>query len=281
MSYVLAQYPYSREEDSGIFFADYISDGVVKRFHQPKNDVLSASEMEFYDECIYIGNATLESGKNYYFHGKIQRKLDDTQIFLVKLRKVVESSQDGIVEPNQEDSKEQYIKTITIGGGDQDNFVDIEFMFNPLETFNCITFELQRTIIDYKGGTRYPKIIYEELSLMNNLIGTKMNIESGVKFIKLGVQSRPGLLMCINNEEIRNSRTGIFEIKNGVMTVSFFCVMNAANETTSDMEEYIKKLGDPTIVPGNTKDQKSACYFSYSKTRPIDSFTIDYMYEQN
>jgi hypothetical protein len=67
------------------------------------------------------------------------------------------------------------------------------------------------------------------------------------------------------------------------MTVSFFCVMNAANETTSAMEDYIEELGGPT-VPENTEDQKSFCYFNvsrYSKTRPIDSFTVDYMYEQN
>lgn len=284
MSYILAQYPHFREESSGTFFANYITDGVAKRFHQPKNDILSTSEIEIYDECVYIGNTPLVSTNNYYFHGKIQRKLEP-QTFLVKLRKVIESSQEGIVEQNKEDAKEQYIKTITINGGNKNSFVDVEFMFNPLETFNCITFELQRTVQDYTGGMRYPKIIYEELSSMNNLIGSRMGISEGVKFIKLGVQSVPGLLMCINSEEIRNSRTGIFEIKNGIMTVSFFCVMNAANETSTRMKDYITELSiddeEPGAIPWNTEDPYSKCFFSDGKTRAIDGFTVDYMYEQN
>lgn len=275
MPYILGQYNHKGGNDTSGVFASYVTAGAAKRLKKDSSDPLSSSIMEFNDECVYVSTG-FSLNNNYYFHGKIQRKSTKSQVFTVKLLSVEEDTEEGIVKPVL-NSKEQYIKNVTIGSGDIDEFVDIEFMFSPLDNFNCIVFELQRDTDDYRLETRYPKIIYEEMSAIKNIIGAEMEIPTGIKIIKLGIQSRPGLMMCINNEEIRNSRSGIFEIKDGVMTVSFFSVVNAAKEDTSDMDDYINSLKNK---PENTVVQWSKCYFNSSKTRYVDSFTFDYMYQQ-
>ena len=275
MSYILGQYNHKGGPDNDNSFAVYETVGEAKRLQKDNVDPLASNIMSFNDECLYVSSGfTLNN--NYYFHGKIQRKSTKSQIFTIKLLTVeVEDPSSGLVKTIL-DSKEQYIKTITIGPGDIKEFIDIEFIFSPMDNFNCIVFELQRDTDDYRLATRYPKIIYEELSSINNIISGKMGLPTGTKFIKIGVQSRPGLMMCINSEEIRNSRTGIFEIKNGIMTVSFFSVINVAKENDSTVDDYIASLEN---VPENTEIQYSRCFFDNPKTRRIDSFTIDYMYQ--
>ena len=41
------------------------------------------------------------------------------------------------------------------------------------------------------------------------------------KIVKIGVQGPPSLLMCINGEQIRIGKTGIFEINEDNVSISF------------------------------------------------------------
>lgn len=272
MAYVLGQYNYNKAS-GGDAFATLITGGTVKRFNPSQETTVGG--LTFHDECIVIDNG-LSANNNYYFHGKIQCKAQP-QIFQVKLLSV-EPDGDGVKETSE--SKDQYLRTITIGGGEKNEFIDVEFIFSPMVNCNCILFTLQRESSDYQIEIRYPKILYQELSNIKNIIGiTPMGIPNGTKFIKIGVQSRPGLMMCINNEEIRNSRSGIFEIKNGVMTVVFFSVVNGVQESGSELSDYITNLVDN--IDWNTSDQYSYCFFDTEKEpREIDSFTLDYLYQE-
>ena len=80
------------------------------------------------------------------------------QTFNIKLVKSTVTS--------NEDNIEQYLKTITVYQGLETNWADVEFVFTPYDIFDTILFELQRDRSDYQIETRYPIIIYEELSLL-------------------------------------------------------------------------------------------------------------------
>lgn len=233
----------------------------------------------FFDECVVLDSA-LVSGKNYYLHTKIKR-LNSPQIFYIYLINYDDSGGG--------DTKTQYLKTITVQSGSQNQWVDFELVFTPLIQFDCILFQLQRTIEDYRIGTRYPTIVYEELSLLDNLISNK--IKQGISLIKFGIQSRPGLMMCINGNEIHIGRTGIYEMRNGLISVSFLSVVkgsipdiNGSNPIRIDgivvpIESLLGKLAYSSPIEG-ANATNSVCIFDNSKLRAIDSFTLDYMYKE-
>ena len=277
MSYVLGQYNNTAGENTS--FMTLITDGVAGRC-QLVDASSSASGLNFEDECIVLTEGVFQTNRNYYFHGKI--KLTDLQglDFSVKMINVDASSGTGTIPVfKREGTDEQYIKTISLPGSADGRWVDITFSFSPLTTFNCISFELQRTQADYQGGIRYPLIIYEELSEINNIINRAHGMKEGVNLIKIGVQSRPGLLMNINGEEIRTNRTGIYEIKNGIVVVSTFSVVASAKEDGTALIDEMNRIdtaweaGDPKSTIG------SGCIIDSSKTRTIDSFTLDYLYK--
>ena len=200
MGYIIGQYNHNRNSGDDNSFIELITSGTAKR-KQSQNDSGSSSLIPFEDECIQISRGLLSSNY-YYFKCYIKRLLTD-QTFYVKLI-------------NYEDvpgeNTEQYIKTVTIRGGNPDEWVSFECIFHPVIQFDTILFQLQRTLDDYRTGTRYPKIAYQELGIINNIINTK--IANNVNLLKIGVQSHPGLMMCINGEEIHASRSGIYEVKN-------------------------------------------------------------------
>ena len=258
MSYILGQYNKNRGVNDNAFMT-LITSGTALRKAFNEDSGVSGITNIFEDE--YVKVSALLNTNHYYFHGKIKR-LNTEQTFNIKL---VNDTTSG----SETENVDQYIKTIKVApkGSGLSEWADVEFIFTPIITFDSILFELQRTIADYTSP-RQPIIFYEELSIINNIIPTQ--IKDGVKLIKLGVQSRPNLLMCIEGEEIRTCRTGIYELKNGIITINFFSVCHAIAEGSgSTMEQDMETA---TI---------SQCYFGSDKAnREIDSFTLDYMYRE-
>lgn len=281
MAYIVGQYNHNKDSGDDGSYIDLITSGTVRRRqNQSDSGVIGSSLDPFKDECIQLGN--LSTSEYYYFRCQIKR-LASEQIFYVKLVNY-DASASGSVE--------QYIKTITIQGGKPDEWVSVECIFHPIVQFDCILFQLQRTLDDYRIAARYPKIAYQELGIINDVIG--MKIASDTKLLKIGVQSHPGLVMCINGEEIHTSRSGIYEIKNGVLPVNFFSVVNAAKENTTTMQDWMNDIGSQSVAIEEaveagtmTRDQATARYeamnnrsfFGTSKTVEIDPFILDYMYE--
>lgn len=269
MAYILGQYNEQTRVDGDSTFMSLVTSGTARRRSTSSDSGVSgSSDLVFNNECVQI-NSTLSSNNHYYFHGKIKRMLSD-QEFEIKLVNFDDSSLD------------QFIKNVTVTGGNENEWVDIEFTFTPFVTFDTILFYLKRTAEDSLTGARIPIIIYEELSIINNVIPKKIRPDTAL--IKIGVQGRPGALMCINGEEIRICRTGIYEIKNGVILVDFFSVVNAADETNPTL------IGDQITEintrwnNATTQEQKEAigsrCLFSYNKVRTINGFTLDYLYRE-
>lgn len=275
MAFTLGQYNKVINTDDNIFMS-YETVGTADFITTQGNSGVEGTTVQFTNECCT--GFTLEKEKPYYFHGKIY-KLDTAQSFYIKLINK---------EATQEEYIEQYIKTIYITQKDDgNNWVDVEFVFTPIQNFNTILFEMVRTTNDFNveqiitiGGINYhyygrkAYIGYVELSQINNIIPGK--IKNNVELLKIGVQSRPGLLMCINNEGIRTSRSGIYELKEGVMKIYSFSVVNASKETGTGVQEWMNKIENGT-------EKLSQCFFNntiYPKARTIDNFTLDYIYEE-
>lgn len=286
MAYIISQYNHNSNSSDDSSFIVPIKAGTVSRWQNPGDTGAVSSLLNpFSDECITELN--LIPSEYYYFRCQIKRMLSP-QVFSIKLINFNDATSGSV---------EQFIKQISVKGGDREEWVDIEFIFHPVVTFDTILFQLQRTIEDYRELSRYPKIDYQQLGIINNIITSK--IGSGISLLKIGVQSHPGLMMCINGEEIRISRTGIFEIKNGVIPVNFFSVTNAAIEVNQDIEDETSVEGwkykinqevedienDTTLTPIEKEirysEINSACFFGSDKEYKIDAFTLDYMYKDN
>lgn len=277
MGYVLGQYNKNKNDGDDENFLNYIDIGEAKRKPTSSDSGTGGSGLIFYNECFKLPTTTFTISRNYYFHCKIKRK-ETAQNFTIKLIKYV---------PNPgEESIEQYIKEINVAAGSEDpdhsEWIDLEFTFTPLNNFDTILFELKRISDDYTKGPRYPIIGYQELSSIENLIPRK--IKNNVQLIKIGVQSRPGLEMNINGEDIRLPRTGIYELKNGIINVSFFSIVAAAKEQTNAIEQWMKEMDHKTIPETDPDKTDSKCFNDtelYAKRRTIDSFTLDYMYKES
>ena len=72
----------------------------------------------------------------------------------------------------------------------------------------------------------------ELFSLKKNPKFFKINILDDVTYPlkKIGIQARPSFLMCINKQEIRIGRSGIFEVNNGVEITSIGFVPKGADD---------------------------------------------------
>ena len=286
MSYIIGQYNHNSASADDASFIDPVKTGTVKRRDNSGDMGVIGSTLDpFSDECITDLN--LVSSEYYYFRGQIKR-MTDPQTFTIKLVNY-EASAAGDVE--------QFVKQITVRGGDREEWVSVEFIFHPIVQFDTILFQLQRTIEDYRNFARYPKIAYQQLGAINSIIDSKVGVD--VSLLKIGVQSRPGLTLCVNGEEIHTSRTGIFEVKNGVLPVTFFSVVNPAIESNTDVtdstsvegwkadiNEQIEEIEtDPTLTieqkEAKYKAINSKCFFGTSKIYKIDAFTLDYMYSNN
>ena len=267
MAYVLGQYNKNTNTPNDGFMS-LIKNGTADR-RPVVSDIGETTGSPFDDECCK--GLVLEPSKKYYLHCKIKKDISGPMVFSVKLVKF---------EPDTE-NLEQYIKTITVYPGDNDDpWQDFELVFVPLSTFDTILFELKRIAEDYRVETRYPVIAYIELSEINDAINGVIGL-GNKELIKIGVQSRPGLMMCINGEEIRTARSGIYELKNGDIVVKFFSVVNGATEDNNDVKTFMETVNQEYaegIIPH--KDIHSNCFFNSEKTRVIDSFTLDYVYKE-
>ena len=231
MAYIIGQYNHNSASNDGSSFITPITSGIPARKRNSGDmGVIGDTLDPFEDECITGLN--LVSTNYYYFRGQIKR-MTEAQTFTIKLVNYNDVSAEPV---------EQFIKQIIVQGGDREEWVSVELIFHPVVSFDTILFQLQRTIDDYRYFSRYPKIDYQQLGSINNIIPSK--IGNDVSLLKIGVQSHPNLKMCINGEEIYVSQSGIFEIKNGVIPVTFFSVANPAIETTSTVDNWIRSINE-------------------------------------
>ena len=293
MAYKLGQYNKVYGQDDGKFMSK-ISDGAIQMVDTRGNQGVIGSELKFTNEACKAADP-FESNAAYYFHGKILKPYSgwgtvygNDQNFNIKLINYENYTSEG------SNYIEQYIKQINVTPSiNAKEWVDVEFIFSPLQDgFDTILFEMNRSSSDYdvtytitdtntratityKG--RKAVIGYEELSKINNFMGN-----DGLKiknFLRMGVQSRPGFLMCINNEGIRVPRTGVYELKEGTIPITSFSAINSSKEegNPTPIQRWMTGIEEESRI----EKCISECFFQYATTPQIDNFTLDYVYEEN
>lgn len=166
-----------------------------------------------------------------------------------------------------------------------DQWQDIELIFTPSAEYNTLLFQLSRTAGE---DLKYPVILYEDVKMLNNQITETYN--------KIGIQSHPGLLTCINGEKIIVGRSGLYEIKNGIISVNFFAtpkagkimgkvVDNQGNEyenlTTlmSTMAQIaVDQIDDNETLQALNIISKSLVNTNNNFIYSADAYILDYMY---
>lgn len=184
----------------------------------------------------------LKKNINYYLHVSI-KKISSQQEFNVYIL------------TNTEKSNKQLIEKVIIPSGLDSDWASVELVFTPAADCSSIVFDMVRNEDDSEQP-RVATIVYEELSIIHSLFTRNINA------VKIGVQSVPGLLMCINEQPIRIGRSGIYELYNDALRITKFSIVAPAIPKT-------KRLYTETV-----------CNFAEQKIRIIPTFVVDYMYER-
>lgn len=122
--------------------------------------------------------------------------------------------------------------------GENTEYASYEIIFTPNDTYTYLGFVLSRTTYDYLGTAPRNDITGNinfadkgDLCIVNNILP----IESADK---IGIQSRPGSLICVNREQFRIGRSGTFQVNNGV-TISFVGIVGPNGSSTDNVDKFI------------------------------------------
>lgn len=225
MSYQIGQFRRTQLES-------YSTNLTFEMSTQENEDSVTSNNTKFIDSCMLLsGSNVLNSKTSYYLRFRIKQRLDSIQNFTLKLR-----NSDSVTDNYQN------IKTYNVNQGS--STTDFELIFSPNASYNQIIFELNRIALDYitenANGT-YGRIIEVEVlefySIYNVVTYLSSAYSNLTRLEKIGVQGPPGLMMCINGEEIRIGRTGIYELNNGI-TVQYIGFIVKESDFTQDGKDY-------------------------------------------
>ena len=176
------------------------------------SESISGSDLIFENICINLEeNNSLQNGSHYYLKFGVQ-KMDTEQRFYLKIRNT-----------NVDADNEQFIKEYIVAAGT--GWMYFETIISPNNIYNQILWELQRTVLDYtimqdNVSGRIITIDNENIVLsrlvdvVSSYLRSAYNANNLTYLKKIGVQGPPSLLMCINGEEIRIGKSGIYQLYN-------------------------------------------------------------------
>jgi hypothetical protein len=132
---------------------------------------------------------------------------------------------------------EHSIKSLTAKAND-DSYVTFELIFTPNgNNYNQLVFLLARTAYDYRVESRIMEVEIEEFSTINNIIADYLPCD---ELKKIGIQGPPGLMFVLNGEEFQLGRTGIYELCNDEIVVTYLgFVINDSKQTTDGKDFFI------------------------------------------
>ena len=176
---------------------------------------VTSEVINFYNACGNLtGDNILNNQNCYYLRFGIQQRSDSEQVFYLKLRNTEESA-------DNEQLVEEYRVSRGVGT------VYFEVILAPNSTYNQILWELQRTALDYRminiDGSygRVANVVIDNYSRLIDIITVLKSTYTNLEYLtKIGIQGPPSLLMCINREQIRLGKTGIYELNNGINVTS-------------------------------------------------------------
>lgn len=193
--------------------SSYVSSVLYSKNITENND----SIIKFQDVCLSMtGDQIVDATNNYYLQFEVSQRPDSAQDFTIKLK-----NNDNVENNIQE------IRTLKVPAGT--GKVTFELIFNPNSKYNQLIFELQRLTLDFyldngSGSSgRIMEVNILEFSKIINVIDTylKGKFSGLTKLKKIGLQGPPGLLFALDGEEIRIGRTGIYELYNDEIEISY------------------------------------------------------------
>lgn len=112
----------------------------------------------------------------------------------------------------------------------------IELVFTPYTNAQVLVFQLRRLAYDYSFT---PRIVTIDTTIGNRDVSYVNNLFSGViqEANKIGIQSRPGTLVVVNQTPMRLGKSGILEINNGIL-VTYVGVVAPSNNVSEFLIDY-------------------------------------------
>lgn len=192
------------------------------------------SIIDFYDQCLYLsGSSVVSSIYSYYLKFEVTQLVGSAQEFSIRLQN------DEVTVDNIQD-----IRSFTVKQGmDKTTF---ELIFTPNSNYNQIVFELRRLALDFYidngDGTsgRIMDIKILQFERVTNVISSYLakNFAGMTSLKKIGIQGPPGLLFCIDGEEIRIGRSGIYELYNEDIRISYIGFIIKDSLFTQDGKDF-------------------------------------------
>jgi len=133
--------------------------------------------------------------------------------------------------------KNLYQNRVDSNTGRQSNitvpYQSVELVFTPYENATCLVFQLRRVTYDYTVQPRVLTIVEQDVSSSTQRdVAVVNNILPKSLVNKIGIQTRPGSLVVINQEQMRVGKSGVLEINNGIPITSVSMV--APNNNIDD-----------------------------------------------
>lgn len=192
------------------------------------------SIIDFYDQCMYLSGANIVSSiYSYYLKFEVTQLPEVIQEFSIKLQS------DEVTVDNIQNIRSFVVKQ---GLGT----TTFELIFTPNSNYNQIIFELKRMALDFYtdngDGTsgRIMNIKILQFDRVINVISSYLakNFPGMISLKKIGIQGPPGLLFCIDGEEIRIGRSGIYELYNEDITISYIGFIIKDSLFTQDGKDF-------------------------------------------
>ena len=217
MAYNIGQF--RRTSNIEDYYEDISSDFVIQYFQERLSELTSTVFFEnaYYD---FSNTGSKMNKQNYYYLNFSVKKMNSIQNFYLKLKNLTQSDDDF------SDSNEQIIAEFTVPQSTiEDDWTNFEIIIAPNKTYGQLYWDLRRTISNDYLSTSDMQVegaIGRKMTIVINQFAIIKNIVKDInKIVKIGVQGPPSLLMCINGEQIRIGKTGIFEINEDNVSISF------------------------------------------------------------
>ena len=169
----------------------------------------------------------------YYLRFGVKQRNDSQQIFSLKLQNSLEAN-----------DNEQFIEEYKVNRGKE--IIYFEVIISPNSTYNQIVWELQRTSLDYRlsnsdgSNGRIMSVTMETYARLIDILTILKSTYPQMEYLtKIGIQGPPSLLMCINREQIRIGKTGIYEINNGINITSISFVPKESILNSNNLDYFI------------------------------------------
>lgn len=210
-----------------------------------RDNVLTTSAIQHIDE-------TGLKSRNYYLRFRVYKMWGNAEDSNQLSQKItVRLNNNEIVPANsnaiEDETKIQKLQTFEVPAGIEDDYVIFDLVIAPNANYKRIDFVLERSVYDYTNSSgvtgisgrisRIEILKFAEIFNVIDYLNDGGLIDNKGELKQIGVQSLPGLQMCIDGESIRVGRSGIFEIKNGI-TIKFIGFVVEDNDNQYFLLDY-------------------------------------------